>query len=270
MKDLQQQKTTSSGLRGNRGRYTLESPPPTAHISYKPEMVGKQYGWVKIISPEKRWDKSMKNCFVLTECQGCHTVLWKRLGCLQSGHSKGCRNCSTPKQVPVWLERRLMKVKQRCQNPKHRAYKDYGGRGIKFDFPSVTEAGLYIMRTIGLPPQSMEIDRIDNNGNYAPGNIRFVTRAENCGNRRNTVLSRFEQKYWPYSQKIVSQKLSKGKSRDEVIADARKAVMQHRGNWKLIAARLDFMTYEMPEDIIVLPYRENSSTTAVTEDQEEP
>ena len=38
MKALPQPQTTSSGLRGNRSRYTLDSPPPAAHISYKPEM----------------------------------------------------------------------------------------------------------------------------------------------------------------------------------------------------------------------------------------
>ncbi len=37
-----------------------------------------------------------------------------------------------------------------------------------------------------------------------------------------------------------------------------------RKNWKLIDARLDFMTYEMPAHIIVLPYRGGSSTTAAT------
>ncbi len=260
MRDSGQLPTTSYGLRGNRSRYSLESPPPAAHISYKPEMVGERYGWVKIISAEKRWDYERKNCFVLTECQGCGNVRWIRLSDLQSGHSKGCRKCSTPRQIPKWLERRLMKVKQRCENPNCTVYKDYGGRGIRFDFPGVTAAGIWIIENLGLPDRSLEIDRIDNNGNYAPGNIRFVTRARNCGNRRNTVLSRFEQQYWPFSQKLVTEKLSAGLTREQIIQDAERAVRQHRGNWHLISARLDFMTYEMPEDIIVLPYRGNSST----------
>lgn len=265
MKDLQQQQIISSGSRGKVSRYTLDMPPPAAHISYKQEMVGTQYGWVKIISAEKRWDALRKNCFVLTQCQGCGAVLWKRLSDLQSGHSKGCRQCSTPRQIPKWLERRLMKVKQRCENPNHVAYKDYGGRGIAFKFPSVIEAGKWIIENLGLPDRRLEIDRINNNGNYAPGNIRFVTRSENCGNRRNTVLSRFEQEYWPFSQKLVTEKLSAGKTREQIIVDAENAVKMHRGNWRLISARLDFMTYEMPDSITVLPYRTVSSTTADTE-----
>lgn len=49
MTDSQQPRITSYGSQGNRGRYALKTPPPAAHISYKPEMVGAQYGWVKVI-----------------------------------------------------------------------------------------------------------------------------------------------------------------------------------------------------------------------------
>ena len=116
----------------------------------------------------------------------------------------------------------------------------------------------------------MEIDRIDTNGDYDPGNLRFADHRTNCVNQRRSVLSKFEQKYWPYVRNVVVRKLSQGLTRDEIIQDAEKAVFEKRKNWKLIDARLDFMIYEMPEDIIVLPYRENSSTTAVTEAQGEP
>ena len=270
MKDLQQQKTTSSGLRGNRGRYTLESPPPAAHISYKPEMVGEQYGWVKIISPEKRWNKQMNHCYVLTRCTGCGAIQWQIRTNLTNGKSKGCQNCSKPRQIPLWLDRRLTAAKRRCENPKDPAYHHYGGRGIRFDFPSVTEAGLYLISKFGIPDRTMELDRIDTNGDYAPGNLRFADHRTNCVNQRRSVLNKFEQEYWPYARNVVVRKLSQGLTRDQIIRDAETAVFEKRKNWRIIAARLDFMTYEMPEDIIVLPYRESSSTTAVTEDQEEP
>ena len=263
-KDLQQHPTTSSGLRGRRGRYSLESPPPAEHISYKPEMVGEQYGWVKIISPEKRWSKGWHKPYVLTECQGCGIIQWTLLGNLTRGLSKGCQNCTQQRQIPLWLDRRLTAAKQRCENPNDSEYQNYGARGIKFEFRSVTEAGLYLIQKFGLPDRKMEIDRIDNNGNYAPGNVRFVTRIQNISNRRCTVLTKFEQKYWPYARSVVLRKLSQGLSRKEIIADAETAVFERRKNWRLISARLDFMTYEMPEDIIVLPYRASSSTTVDT------
>jgi len=56
-------------------------------------------------------------------------------------------------------------------------------------------------------------------------------------------------------------------SRGEILQDAETAVFEKRKNWKIISARLEFMTYEMPDDIIVLPYRENSSIIADMADQ---
>ena len=53
-------------------------------------------------------------------------------------------------------------------------------------------------------------------------------------------------------------------TREEIIADARKAVIQRRKNWRIISARLDFMIYEMPDRVTVLPYRDTLSTTEVT------
>ena len=265
MKDLERPQTTSYGSRGNRSRYSLDSPPPAAHISYKPEMVGKRYGWVKIISVEKRWNKSMNHCYVLTQCTGCGSVQWQCLTNLRTGKSKGCQRCSQPRMIPSWLDRRLTAAKQRCENPNDPGYRNYGGRGIKFMFPSVKEAGLYLLNTYGLPKRELEIDRIDNNKDYAPGNLRFVTHTENNSNKRCTVLSHFSQMYWPYAKPVVIRKLSQGLTRDEIIRDAEKAVFERRKNWKGISARLDFMTYEIPESIIVLPYRENLSTTAGTE-----
>ena len=255
MKDLQQPLTISSGLKGNRSQYSLESLPPAEHISLKPEMVGTQYGWVKIISPEKRWSKNWNHCYVLTECQGCGSIQWQTLDNLRTGKSKGCQACSQPRQIPVWLNRRLTAAKQRCENTNDPEYRNYGARGIRFCFPSVTAAGLYLIEQYGLPDRSLELDRIDTNGDYAPGNLRFVTRKENLSNRRKTVLSKFDQQYWPYSQNVVTRKLSNGETRQEIIMDAEKAVEQKRKNWRRISARLDFMTYEMPDHITVLPYR---------------
>ena len=269
MKDSKPPLTISCGLKGNRSRYSLESPPPAAHISYKPEMVGEQYGWVKIISAEKRWNKPMNHCYVLTKCTGCGAIQWQNFSNLHCGKSKGCQGCSQARKIPLWLHRRLTAAKQRCENPCAHGYSNYGGRGIKFSFKSVTEAGLYLINVYGLPERELEIDRIDNNGNYAPGNLRFVTHAENNRNKRCTVLNQFSQEYWPYTQSVVIRKLSQGLTRAEIIQDAETAVFEKRKNWKLISARLDFMTYEMPDDIIVLPYRESSSTTAATADRSE-
>lgn len=113
------------------------------------------------------------------------------------------------------------------------------------------------------------MDRIDTRRHYEPGNIRFVTRAENQSNRRNTILSEFNQVYWPYSRSVVTRKLAYGLNRNAILLDAEKAVLLKRKNWRIISARLDFMIYEMPGHITVLPYRASSSTTADTAAQSE-
>lgn len=180
---------------------------------------------------------------MLTQCVNCGQIQWTILNNLQRGISRGCQKCSQPRQLPRWLDRRLTAAKQRCENPKDAAYKNYGQRGIKFNFPSVLEAGLWIIENLGLPNRDLEIDRIDNNGHYEPGNIRFVTRKENCSNRRITRLVEWNPTYWPYARNVVVRKIAQGMSREEIIQDAILAVQDKRKNWRIIDAKLDFMTY---------------------------
>lgn len=110
----------------------------------------------------------------------------------------------------------------------------------------------------------LEIDRIDTNGHYEPGNIRFASHEQNQANKRNTVLSEFKQEYWPYSRNVVVRRLGQGYTREQIIKQAEDSVKRKCKGWKLISARLDFMTYEMPDHITVLPYRTNSFTTVDT------
>ena len=255
MKDLQQHPTTSSGSKGNKSRYSLESPPPSDYISSKQEIVGKRYGWVEIISPEKRWNKRRNHCYVLTKCVNCGSIQWQILDALTGGKSKGCQSCSQPRQIPQWLYKRLTAAKQRCENPRDRGFKNYGARGIKFAFSRVNAAGLYLIETFGLPSRALEIDRIDTNKDYAAGNLRFVEHSINCINQRRCVLTDFQQQYWPYAYTTTIKKLSQGKTRGEIIEEAKQAVKDKRKGWRLIEDRLQSMIYEMPENITVLPYQ---------------
>lgn len=82
------------------------------------------------------------------------------------------------------LYSRWKNMKRRCYDKNYKQYKDYGGRGIQ-----VCNEWLYSFRNFydwavnnGFD-ESLQIDRIDNDGNYEPDNCRFVTPKENANNR---------------------------------------------------------------------------------------
>lgn len=71
-------------------------------------------------------------------------------------------------------------AKQRCTNPNSGGWEDYGGRGIKFLFESFEVFYL----ELGPRPKGKTLDRINNNGHYELGNVRWATNAEQLANRR--------------------------------------------------------------------------------------
>lgn len=75
-------------------------------------------------------------------------------------------------------------MKNRCFNPRLKNYKNYGGRGI-----SVCESWLKFenfLSDMGIAPDAHSLERIDNDGNYEPGNVRWATAKEQQRNKRNS------------------------------------------------------------------------------------
>lgn len=88
-------------------------------------------------------------------------------------------------------------IKSRCTNPSHQKYSDYGGRGIRIceewrkDFWS-------FVRDVGPRPDDSktaggraywQLDRIDNEGHYEPGNVRWASPSEQVRNRRRSAYA---------------------------------------------------------------------------------
>ena len=83
---------------------------------------------------------------------------------------------------------RLSACKNRCHNPKDSAFANYGGRGISLYAPWLADKAAflrYVLTLDGWDQPRLELDRIDVDGDYAPGNLRFATRKQNNGNKRS-------------------------------------------------------------------------------------
>jgi len=73
-------------------------------------------------------------------------------------------------------------MKQRCENPNNKYYEDYGGRGVQV-CARWTESFANFFADMGRKPHpNLSIDRIDNNGNYEPGNCRWATAVQQMSN----------------------------------------------------------------------------------------
>ena len=162
-------------------------------MSTRIDMVGKKCGHLDVLAdagPDKRGQRQfLCRCI----CGNTVTVSGNKL---RNGHTKSCgclvvaalaerclvhgcarRGALTPEHIS-WDS-----MLARCSNPRNDAYADYGGRGIavcarwqKFE---------NFLADMGLrPSQKHSIDRINNDGNYEPGNCRWATPTQQARNHR--------------------------------------------------------------------------------------
>ena len=171
------------------------SVPVNKSASSRPDLVGLQFGSVKVISPEMQWigPKWKQRMHCLCKCETCGRESWIGYGTLVAGLSRNCRPCNQPVRFPKWLYARVNGMVQRCRNPKNHRFMDYGGRGIEFRFGSVSEGCLWIQENLGLH-QENQLDRIDNDGHYEAGNLRWLTSRQNASHtRRSRIAPLFHQ-----------------------------------------------------------------------------
>lgn len=165
------------------------------------DLTGQRFGRLTAVYAEVIRDRPTPPSTVvywhcLCECGG---VARARASHLTRGNVKSC-GCLT--HSPITNERRRLAstshgrsktaeykiwqaMKERCQNPRHKAYKHYGGRGIEV----CTEwAGSFdaFYRFMGpRPSPAHSLDRFpDSDGDYTPGNVRWATQTEQCNNLR--------------------------------------------------------------------------------------
>jgi hypothetical protein len=156
------------------------------------DLVGQKIGKLIVIKQTGKNKGGNYKWLCLCDC-GKETVI--RGGDLRNGHTKSCgclkiekitiHGCSI-KSKKFGTYTSWEGMNQRCNNPNHKYYFYYGGRGIKIckrwrKFPN-------FLKDMGERPIRYQIDRIDNNGNYCKSNCRWVTRKQQARNKRNNHL----------------------------------------------------------------------------------
>lgn len=127
----------------------------------------------------------------------CGKIIQTRAAHVRAGNTKSC-GClrlvtlkqSTPihghapkgnKSPEYWAWASMI---QRCHNPNAQAYHNYGKRGVKVCDVWRTSFVEFIQYIGNRPSPKHSLDRIDNNGNYEPGNCKWSTKSDQAKNRR--------------------------------------------------------------------------------------
>lgn len=140
---------------------------------------------------------------------------------MSNRHGNVTHGWSDTPEYRVWQT-----MKDRCINPDAVGYENYGGRGIRVCAEWLAGFEPFIAAMGWRPGPSFSIERIDNNGNYEPGNCRWASRREQNNNSRNcrfiswrgethTVVGWAEK--LGLSVRALRDRLSRGWSHDEAL-----------------------------------------------------
>lgn len=183
--------TTSSASEPKAEGLGLERQRPEAGRQRKPpqSLDGQRFGRAVVVGqpwpgPNNRtWHVCQCDCGNQFCCPKSNLLVGKTKSCgclkldLQTVHGQ--------KHHPSY--KRWMCMKYRCENPSSSNYNRYGGRGIKIceRWHNV----LNFIEDIGSPPSPIhQLDRINNDGDYEPGNVRWVLPVQNMRNRSTAKL----------------------------------------------------------------------------------
>lgn len=159
-------------------------------LPYK-DLTGDRYGQLVVLGyadfdgTKHRW-RVKCSCGTETVARGnsLRSGISTSCGCRKRG--AGAENLTTHGLSQTRAHGIWKAAKQRCFNPNAHNYRHYGGRGITM-CDRWRDSFQAFFDDMGECPPSLTLERIDNEGNYAPGNCRWATQAEQTLNTRRSI-----------------------------------------------------------------------------------
>ena len=158
----------------------------------KLDLIGKRFGKQIVLRRDGISKDGHTAWLVKCDCGNIHTAtgndLVRKLLPVRS-----CRKCFQTthgySERGEWhyLYKTWCAIKDRCFRKTDKSFKNYGGRGITICHKwkhSFNEFRNYIEKTLGKRPIKYSLDRINNDGNYEPGNVRWATAITQARNKR--------------------------------------------------------------------------------------
>jgi hypothetical protein len=154
---------------------------------------GKVFSRLKVLSVFRERIKNRTIIFLKCECK-CGVNVTVRLNNVMSGCTRSCgcylSEASSDRNKKHGMEgtrtyRIWSGIKTRCRNKNYHGYAQYGGRGINI-CDKWHDSFEEFYGDVGIIPDGMIIDRIDNNGDYEVGNFRLTTPQKNSQNMRTS------------------------------------------------------------------------------------
>ena len=169
------------------------------------DLTGQKFG--KLTAIKRTENAKDKHAQWICKCD-CGNITIVQSSCLKRGHTKSCgcirhepptnktHGKSRTRLYTIWRA-----IIERCYNPQHKHYKNYGGRGIAICEEWLNDTQAFFKWAIESGyREDLTIDRIDANGNYEPSNCRWATRKEQANNRRGNHLVTYNGKIQTIAQ----------------------------------------------------------------------